>query len=87
MGQNLSFIFPDRSADILSQEDIDNSVRLGIIWALCTYGFIMIFTMLKLIDRWRGPRDDNPTSLGSVLGAFIISIIWPVALAILAVSD
>ncbi len=89
MGGNLSKpnLWPDESADIISKPDAFGELVLAIAWLGSCYAIAMIFTTVKLIDRWRGPRDDNPTGFGSVLGALILSIAWPLVLIILALSN
>lgn len=86
MGMNLSSPWPDVSSATKAPEDIANTITWAIIFALSSYGVMMIFTITRLVDRWRGPRDDNPTTLGSVMGAIVLSALWPIVLAILAVS-
>ncbi len=87
MGSNLSLIWPDRSKDLISPADAFGEFFLAMCWIGSVYAIAMIFTTVKLVDRWRGPRDDNPTSIGSVLAAIILSIAWPVVLVTLAISN
>lgn len=87
MGQAFSVEFPDESADVISPQDAFNELFLAIAWAGSFYAIAMIFTTCQIIDRWRGPRDDNPTNFMSVLGALILSIAWPAVLVILAMSS
>jgi len=89
MGANLSKpdLWPDESLDIISKQDAFGELILALAWLGSAYAIAMIFTITKLIDRWKGPRDDNPTGFGSVLGAFILSLAWPLVLIILALSN
>lgn len=87
MGQYFSRQFPDESLDVISKPDAFAEFFLAICWAGTFYAIAMIFTTVKIIDRWRGPRDDKPTGFFSVLGAFILSIMWPAVLVVLAISS
>jgi hypothetical protein len=87
MGANLSLVWPDRTNNIISAPDAFGELVLALMWLGSCYGIAMIFTTVKLIDRWRGPRDDNPTSLGSVLAAILLSVAWPVVLLALAFTN
>ncbi|ERS97274.1 hypothetical protein HMPREF1624_06605 [Sporothrix schenckii ATCC 58251] len=87
MGQAFSTEFPDESLDVISKEDAFSELFLAICWAGTFYVIGMIFTTVKIIDRWRGPRDDNPTGFFSVLGALILALAWPAVLVILAISS
>ena len=87
MGSNLSLVWPDRTNNIISKEDALGELILAICWIGSVYLIAMIFTAVKLIDRWRGPRDDNPTGLGSVIAAFLLSVAWPAVLIVLALSS
>jgi len=87
MGSNLSLIWPDRAKDIVSPADAFGELVLALAWVGSVYAIAMIFTTVKLVDRWRGVRDDNPTSLGSVLAAALMSIAWPAVLIVLALSN
>ncbi|OAA56232.1 hypothetical protein SPI_07843 [Niveomyces insectorum RCEF 264] len=87
MGQMFSRNFPDESADVISKPDRFAELVLAICWAGAFYAIAMIFTTVQLIDRWRGPRDDNPTGFFSVLGAAILSIAWPAVLVLLAINS
>ncbi|KIH90552.1 hypothetical protein SPBR_01155 [Sporothrix brasiliensis 5110] len=87
MGQAFSTEFPDESLDVISKEDAFSELILAICWAGTFYVIGMIFTTVKIIDRWRGPRDDNPTGFFSVLGALILALAWPAVLVILALSS
>lgn len=89
MGINLSSPWPYELVAGAKKEkpDIDNTITWAIIFFMSLYGCMMILTITRLVDRWRGPRDDNPTTLGSVMGAIVLSALWPIVLAILAVSS
>ncbi len=87
MGQNLSLVWPDESLDVLSPGDALNDVILAILWAGSVYLIGMIFCTVKLVDRWRGKREEHSTSFGSVLGAMIMSLVWPLVLIVLALSN
>ncbi len=89
MGANLSKanLWPNESKDVITPSDAFGELVLALAWLGSWYAIAMIFTTVKLIDRWRGPRDDHPTGFGSVLGAFILSIAWPVVLIFLALSN
>jgi len=87
MGSNLSLIWPDRTNNVISPQDAFGELVLAIAWVASVYMIAMIFTTVKLVDRWRGPRDDNPTGLGSVIAAFLLSIAWPAVLIVLALSS
>lgn len=87
MGQAFSVTFPDESADVISKQDALSELILAICWGGTFYVIGMIFTAVQIIDRWRGPRDDNPTGFFSVLGALILAIPWPAVLVILAMSS
>ncbi len=87
MGQAFSVEFPDESLDVISRQDALAELVLAIVWAGSFYAIGMVFTVTQIIDRWRGPRDDNPTNFFSVLGALILSIAWPAVLVILAVNN
>ncbi|KAF5718627.1 hypothetical protein FMUND_5208 [Fusarium mundagurra] len=87
MGNNLSSTFvPDTSKDILSPQDRHSDMFLGIFWASSLYGCAMIFSTCALIDRWKGPYDRVRMSLGSVMGALLLSTAWPVVMAYLMFS-
>lgn len=88
MGQNLSsLVWPDESLDVLSRQDAFGELFLALAWLGSVYAIAMIFTTVRLIDRWRGPRDDNPTSAGQVMAAIVLSIAWPLVLIFLALSN
>ncbi|CAK7217916.1 hypothetical protein SCUCBS95973_003310 [Sporothrix curviconia] len=87
MGQHFSVIFPDESLDVISPSDAHAELFLAIAWASTFYGIGMIFTTTKIIDRWRGPRDDNPTGFFALLAALLLSAAWPAVLVILAISS
>ncbi|CAK7203981.1 hypothetical protein SEUCBS139899_006731 [Sporothrix eucalyptigena] len=87
MGQHFSVVFPDESADVISPTDAHAELILAIAWAGTFYAIGMIFTTTQIIDRWRGPRDDNPTGFFALLGALILSAAWPAVLVILAISS
>jgi len=87
MGSNLSLVWPDRTNNVISAPDAFGELVLALAWTGSVYMIAMIFTTVKLIDRWRGPRDDNPTGLGSVMVAFLLSILWPAVLIVLAMSN
>lgn len=88
MGNNLStFVVPDTSADVLSDIDRANDIKLMIFWIASLYGCAMIFSTCALVDRWKGPYDRIRTGGGSVLAALLLSTAWPVVLAYLMVSS
>ncbi|CAK7244449.1 MAG: hypothetical protein STHCBS139747_005989 [Sporothrix thermara] len=87
MGQHFSVIFPDTSKDVISPSDATAELFLALAWLCTFYGIGMIFTTTQIIDRWRGPRDDIPTGLASVLAALLLSAAWPVVLTILFFSS
>ena len=87
MGQAYSVVFPDESKDVISPEDALTELILAVAWAGAVYAIGMIFTTVQIIDRWRGPRDDNPTGFFSVLAAMFLAIPWPAVLVILAMTD
>ncbi|PNP82351.1 hypothetical protein FNYG_04540 [Fusarium nygamai] len=87
MGNNLSSTFvPDTSKVVLSPEDRHSDMFLGIFWASSLYACAMIFSTCALIDRWKGPYDRVRMSLGSVMGALLLSTAWPVVMAYLIFS-
>lgn len=87
MGQAFSVTFPDESADVISPTDAFAELFLAVCWGGTFYVIGMIFTTVQIIDRWRGPRDDNATGFFSVLGALILAIAWPAVLVILAMTS
>lgn len=87
MGQHFSVIWPNESKDVIAPADRRAEIFLAVTWAATFYAIGMIFTTTKIIDRWRGPRDDNPTGFFSVLAALILSTVWPAVLVILAMSS
>ncbi|EPE10831.1 hypothetical protein F503_05926 [Ophiostoma piceae UAMH 11346] len=87
MGQAFSVEFPDTSADVISPQDALGELILAVAWAGTFYAIGMIFTTVQIIDRWRGPRDDNPTGFFSVLAALFLAIPWPAVLVILAMTN
>lgn len=87
MGANLSSTFvPDLSGVVISPEDRQADMFLGIFWAASLYACAMIFSTCALIDRWKGPYDRVRTTGGSVLGALLLSTAWPVVMAYLIFS-
>ncbi len=82
-----SIEFPDESKDVISPGDAFGELVLAILWAGSFYAIAMVFTTVKLVDRWRGPRDAKRTGFFSVLLAMILSIAWPAVLLILAMSS
>ncbi|CAK7230678.1 hypothetical protein SBRCBS47491_007667 [Sporothrix bragantina] len=87
MGQHFSVIFPDESKDVISPTDAHAELILAIAWGGTFYAIGMIFTTAQIIDRWRGPRDDNPTGFFALLAALLLSAAWPAVLVILAISS
>jgi hypothetical protein len=88
MGSNLStFVVPDTSAVVLSAPDAAADWILLAFWIGVLYVCAMIFSTCALIDRWRGPHDKIQTGPSNVLGAFIISLGWPVVMAYMLMSS
>lgn len=87
MGANLSSTFlPDTSKDVLSPQDAFADMLLMGFWLGSIYGIGWIFTTCALVDRWKGPMDRIRVGGGSVLGAVMISAVWPVVMLYLLMS-
>lgn len=88
MGNNLSTTekFADTSGVVFAGHDQFAGILLGLIWAGSAYAIAMIWTTLALIDRWRGPQDKFRTETSSVLTAFLLSTMWPIVMAYMALS-
>lgn len=84
MGANLSStVIPDTSKDIISPQDMFADVTLGIVWAGSLYACAAIFCTLALIDRWRGEDDKVAVGTASVIGAVLLSTVWPLVALVL----
>ncbi|KAF4341032.1 hypothetical protein FBEOM_5083 [Fusarium beomiforme] len=84
MGNNLSnLVVPDTSKDVISPQDAESLMFLGIFWASTLYACAMIFSTCALIDRWKGPYDRVRMSLGNVMAALLLSTAWPVVMGYL----
>lgn len=59
---------------------------LGYLWLSSVYVFGMIWTVLALIDRWRGPHGEGEINFVSVLAAILLSGPWPAVLLVMALS-
>ncbi|KAF3761953.1 hypothetical protein M406DRAFT_20525, partial [Cryphonectria parasitica EP155] len=66
----------------ISPSDALADLTLGILWASTFYAIGMIWTVLSLIDRWRGPHGTGEINFMSVIAAIILSVPWPVVLII-----
>ncbi|PHH83260.1 hypothetical protein CDD82_2680 [Ophiocordyceps australis] len=88
MGNNLSSTFvPDLSKVVLSPQDRNADIILAIIWVAVLYVCAMIFSTCTLIDRWKGPADKIRVGGGGVLGALLLSVVWPVVMLYLVFAN
>ena len=79
----------ERSSDTsntMHPSDVTALVILAIMWGGAFYGMGMIYTVMALTERWRGPKGENSIGFGSVLAAILLSAAWPVVLIILLMS-
>ncbi|KAJ9144048.1 hypothetical protein NKR23_g6189 [Pleurostoma richardsiae] len=87
MGANLSSTqVVDTSKDVLHPSDVTAITILGIAWLCSAYGIGMIWTVMALIDRWRGPHGDRPISFATVVAALLLSAAWPLVLIALLMN-
>ena len=96
MGQNLSTSepFADTSGVVLSPNDRNADIILGITWACSIYGIGVIFAAVKLLERWSGEHSSGggekgggAIGLASVVGAFLCGSAWPLVLVYLMVTE
>lgn len=73
------------TADVISPTDKQADLFLGIFWGGTAYVIGMIWTILALIDRWRGPHGTGEINFFSVVAAFVFAAAWPVVLVAMAV--
>jgi hypothetical protein len=87
MGANLSSTeVVDTSKDIISPTDRNAEAILAVAWAGTFYSFGIIWCVMRLIDRWRGPHGDRSINFVSVLAAIVMSTAWPVVAVVLLLS-
>lgn len=87
MGQLLTtLVWPDASKDVIGANDARNDKILGIMWLGSFWAIAMIWSMVLLVDRWRGPLGNRSVGFASVVAAFILSTAWPIVFAFLILS-
>jgi hypothetical protein len=86
MGQNLSLVWPDTSKDVISPGNVRAEKVLGVFWLGCFWAMAMIWAMVLLVDRWRGPLGNREVRFVSVVAALVLSTAWPVVFVYLLVS-
>lgn len=88
MGANLSnMVEKDKSGIVLSPNDRNADIILGVLWACSIYGVASIWCAVTLIGRWSGPHGERGVNMFSVLAAFLLSTLWPVVVVYLLFNN
>lgn len=71
--------------DVISPTDKRADLILGLLWGGAAYVMGMLWTVLALIDRWRGRHSTGRIGLFSVVAAFVLAAAWPLVMVAMAV--
>lgn len=67
--------------------DVTALIILAIMWGGAFYAMGMIYTVMALTERWRGPKGETSVGFASVLAAILLSTAWPAVLIIMLMSS
>lgn len=82
MGQYFSMLGSQEGIDNIPKHWLSTHNRFEwlvmlLIWGGSFYAIGMIWHMLELVERWKGPHLDKDIGVTGVLLAFLLSIVWP----------